>query len=127
MDENAAKTLAEAVGGEVWQSGGGVYVVALRRPDGSIVVFSDDLVAEYEDDEAFENSKPQSSIVLRSDPTEYWVIEDAEGGLWMCDRKHGRGWATEEDAEHEARGIASRTGVRNWVRPQRLDDVLDKD
>lgn len=46
MDEMAAKTLAEVIGGEVWQTGGHIHVVSLRCPDGSIVVFSDDLVAE---------------------------------------------------------------------------------
>lgn len=66
------------------------------------------------------------SILLRDDPTEYWIIEDADGGIWMNDRTLGRGWTSEEDAQHEARGIQSRTGVRNWVRNQRLDDTLEE-
>lgn len=46
-DEGAAQTLADAIGGQVWQSGEGIYVVSLRRPDGSTVVMPDDLVAGY--------------------------------------------------------------------------------
>jgi hypothetical protein len=127
MDEAAAKVLAAAIGGEEWQSGGGVYIVALKRPDGSVVVFSDDLVAEYADDEAFEASSPATSILLRESPEEYWVIEDAKGDVWLEYPKHGRGWALEEDAQQEARGIQSRTGLRCFVRPQRLDDTLEVD
>lgn len=123
MDEAAAKELAAAIGGEVWQSGGDVHVVVLKRPDGSLVVFSEDLVAEYADDEAFEESSPATSILLREGPEEYWVIEDAKGEVWLEDPKHGRGWAIEQDAQHEARGIQSRTGLRSFVRPQRLDDT----
>lgn len=85
MDEQQAETLSKAVGGEAWQSGGGVYVVGLRRPDGSIVVFSDDVVAEYPDDDAFDAAKPTASIMLRDDPTEYWVIQDEEGGVMLAD------------------------------------------
>lgn len=124
MDERQAEALAKVIGGETWQSGGGIYVVALRRPDGSIVVFSDDLVAEYPDDEAFDAAQPSASIMLRDDPTEYWVIQDEEGGVMLADPDHGRGWPSEEEAEHEARGIQSRTGLKTWARRQRLEDTL---
>lgn len=124
MDEQRAEALAKTVGGEAWQSGGGIYVVAIRRPDGSIVVFSDDVVAEYPDDEAFDAGQPTAEILLRSDPTEYWVVQDEEGGVMLANPEHGRGWAQEEDAEHEARAIQSRTGMKTWPRPQRLEDSL---
>ncbi len=124
MDEAQAKALAKAIGGEEWQSGGGIYVVALRRPDGSIVVFSDDAVAEYPDDDAFDAGTPTTSILLRDDPTEYWVIQDEEGGVMLADPDHGRGWPSEEEAEHEARGIQSRTGLKTWARRQRVEDTL---
>jgi hypothetical protein len=124
MDEQRANELARAIGGEAWQTGGGIYVVALRRPDGSIVVFSDDLVAEYPDDEAYDAAEPSKSILLRDDPTEYWVIQDEEGGVMLADPEHGRGWPTEEDAQHEAHGIQSRTGLKTWARRQRLEDTL---
>lgn len=125
MDEKAANKLAAAIGGEVWQSGGGIHVVTLRRPDGSLVVFSEDLVAEYDDDEAFENSKPSTTILLREDPGEYWVVESESGDVWLQDPDHGRGWATQDDAEQEARGIQSRVG-RCWVRHQRPSDTTDQ-
>jgi hypothetical protein len=124
MDERQAEALAKAVGGESWQSGGDIYVVALRRPDGSIVVFSDDLVAEYADDDAFDAAKPTTSILLRDDPTEYWVIQDEEGTVMLADPDHGRGWADESEAEHEAMGLQSRTGLKTWARRQRLEDTL---
>lgn len=120
MDEAQAK----ALGGEEWQSGGGIYVVALRRPDGFIVVFSDDAVAEYANEEAFDAGTPTTSILLRDDPTEYWVIQDEEGMVMLADPDHGRGWPSEEEAEHEARGIQSRTGLKTWARCQRLEDTL---
>jgi len=124
MDENAANMLAANIGGEVWQSGGGIYLVILRRPDGGLVVFSDDLVAEYPDEDAFDASSPSVSILLRSSPTDYWVVESADGEIWMQNRNHGRGWTTKEDAQDEASAIQSRTGVRCLVRHQRLDDGL---
>jgi hypothetical protein len=124
MDERQAEALAKVIGGEAWQSGGGVYVVALHRPDGSIVVFSDDLVAEYADDDAFDAGRSSKSILLRDDPTEYWVIQDEEGAVMLADPDHGRGWPDESEAEHEAMGLQSRTGLRCWVRRQRLEDTL---
>lgn len=124
MDEQQAENLAKAVGGEVWKSSGAGYVVGLRRPGGSIVVFSDDVVAEYADDSAFDAAKPSATIMLRDDPTEYWVVQDEQGGLMLADPDHGRGWPSEEEAEHEARGIQSRTGLKTWVRRQRLEDIL---
>ncbi len=98
--------------------------MAIRRPNGSIVVFSEDLVAEYADDEAFDAGQARASILLRDDPTEYWVVQDEEGGVILADSLHGRGWAQEEDAEHEAMAVQSRTGLKCWARRQRLDDTL---
>lgn len=118
-----AQALAKAIGGEAWQSGGGLYVVAIRRPDGAIVVFSDDLVAEYADDDAFDAGEPRTSILLRDDPTEYWVVQDEEGGVLLADPEHGRGWPTEQEAAYEAGGLASRTGIKTWARRQRPEDT----
>jgi hypothetical protein len=126
MNEQQAKKLAATVGGEVWQSGGGIHLVVIRRPDGSLVVFSEDLVAEYPDDDAFDASMPSASILLRDDPTEYWVVQDADGGIWMDDREHVRGWSFVEDAQHEAAGIQSRLGVHCWARQQTLEDSLQQ-
>ena len=124
MEQQQARELARVLGGEAWTSDVGAYLVALRRPDGAIVVFSDDTVTEYADDDAFDAGTPAANILLRDDPTEYWVIEDEEGTVMLADPVHGRGWASEEDAEHEARGIESRTGLTTWARRQRLEDTL---
>jgi len=41
MDEKQANAVAEALGGETWQSGGDIWLVLLRRSDGRLVVLSD--------------------------------------------------------------------------------------
>ncbi len=46
MDENQATKLAEAVGGETWQSGGDIWLVLLKRQDGKLVVISSESVRE---------------------------------------------------------------------------------
>lgn len=124
VTEEEATLLASSIGGQVWQSGGGVHVVLLRRPDGAIVAFSDDLVAEYADENALEAAAPSTTILLRSNPSEYWVVESSDGGVWMNDRTHGRGWANQEDAQEHASAIQSRIGTKCCVRQQRLSDTL---
>ena len=42
MDERTVEQLAAILGGEAWQSGGGIYLVTVNRDDGSLVVFSGD-------------------------------------------------------------------------------------
>lgn len=64
MDEKNAEAVAEALGGETWQSGGNIWLVVLRRADGKLVVLSDDVICEYNNDEAFENNSPALSILL---------------------------------------------------------------
>ena len=86
--------------------------------------FSDDLVAEYADDNAFDAAAPSTKILLRSNPSEYWVVESSDGGVWMNDRTYGRGWANREDAEEQASAIQSRIGTTCYVRQQRLGDTL---
>lgn len=124
MNHVMADALAAAVGGEAWDVDGGAFVVAIRRPDGSLVVFAADEVREYEDDDAFDSGRASATIRLRDDPSEYWVIQDEEGGVMLADPDHGRGWSSEEEAQHEARGIQSRTGLKTWARRQRSEDSL---
>ena len=64
MDEDRAKQIAEALSGETWQSGGGIWLVLLRRQDGKLVVISDEVVCEYDSEEQFDESKPSNSIYL---------------------------------------------------------------
>ena len=64
MDEEQANAIAEALGGETWQSGGDIWLVIFRRPDGHVVVLSDEAVCEYSSEEALGTEQPLSNIVL---------------------------------------------------------------
>lgn len=64
MNEQHAQAIANALGGETWQSGGDLWLVTLRRIDGKIVVISDDAVCLYADDEAFERGDALRCIEL---------------------------------------------------------------
>jgi hypothetical protein len=109
MDEKTAEQLAAIVGGEAWQSGGGIYLVTVNRDDGSLVVFSGEAICEYANDEAFDASKPSKTILLTIPETEeLYVIVDLKGNVFYLDNAMERGWRHEEDAEHEARGLESR-------------------
>ena len=65
MNEEQADAVAEALGGESWQSGGGIYLVLLEKKDGRLVVISDDVICEYESEEAFDKCRADKTIVLR--------------------------------------------------------------
>ena len=64
MNEQQANSVAEALGGEAWNSGGGIWLVVIKRSDGRLVVISDDAVCEYADEQAFENSRADAAVVL---------------------------------------------------------------
>lgn len=64
MDERQANAIARALGGETWQSGGGIWLVLIHRADGRLVVLSDDAVCEYESEEAFDAGLASASITL---------------------------------------------------------------
>jgi hypothetical protein len=65
MDEARATSVADALGGEAWQSGGGIWLVLVRRPDGHVVVFSDESVCEYENQDAFDEARATTTVMLR--------------------------------------------------------------
>jgi hypothetical protein len=44
MNEKQAGMIADALGGETWQSGGGIWLVILRQGNGKLVVISDEAV-----------------------------------------------------------------------------------
>ncbi len=44
MNELQAKQVAEALSGETWQSGGGIWLVLLRQGNGKLVVVSDEAI-----------------------------------------------------------------------------------
>ena len=48
MNELQAKQIAEALSGEAWQSGGGIWLVLLRQANAKLVVISDEIITnEY--------------------------------------------------------------------------------
>lgn len=109
MDERTAEQLATIVGGEAWQSGGGIWLVTVNRDDGSLVVFSGDAICEYESDEAFDAARASNTILLNiAETEELYVIVDLKGTVFYQDNAMERGWRYEEDALHEARALESR-------------------
>jgi len=110
MNEQQAKALARVFGGEEWDSGGGIWLVQYYRGDGKLIVFSGDAVCEYDSDEAFEEGNANTMISLASGDEEWWVIEDSKGIRYFQDEELKVGWRSQEAAEHEARGVASRMG-----------------
>ena len=64
MDEEKAGNLARILNGELWNSGGGLFLAIVRRSDGKIVAFSDEVVCEYADEEALNGGTPSNSIYL---------------------------------------------------------------
>jgi len=65
LNEETAEQLAKALGGEAWQSGGGICLVLMRRRDGGFVVLSEDVLSEYSSENAFEhNERPAASVRL---------------------------------------------------------------
>ncbi len=109
MDERTAAYLAVILGGEAWQSGGGVYVVTVNRDDGSLVVFSSDAICEYENNEAFDRGRASKTILMQIPETEdLYVIVDLKGNVFYNDNAMERGWRYEEDALQEVRALESR-------------------
>jgi hypothetical protein len=64
MNEKQATAIADALHGETWQSGGGVWLVILHSGE-RVIVISDDAVCEYKDEQAFDESNSQNTILLR--------------------------------------------------------------
>ena len=109
MDQKTADQLAAIVGGESWQSGGGVHLVTVNRDDGSLVVFSGDAICEYENDDAFDKAKASKTIAIKIPESEdLYVIVDLQGHVFYFDNTMERGWRFEQDAEREARALEAR-------------------
>ena len=63
MDEEKANKIAKIVGGDTWQSGGGICLVIVRKKKG-IAVISDECIASYESEDALlEGAKPLDSVI----------------------------------------------------------------
>src|SRR5262245_10223364 len=106
MDERTAEQLAVIVGGEAWQSGGGIYVVTVVRDDGSLVVFSADSICEYANEEAFDAGRASKMIPLSIPESEdLYVVVDAKGTVFYQNNAMERGWQYEQEALREARAL----------------------
>lgn len=64
MDEEKAEALAKLLGGDTWQSGGGIWLVIIHRPDGTVVAISDEVICEYDNEDAFDGGKPCNQILF---------------------------------------------------------------
>ena len=62
--EWSAPMVAAALGGEAWQSGGGIWLVVRRTGDGRVITISESVIKEYADEEAFEADQPHRSLLL---------------------------------------------------------------
>jgi len=65
MTEEQATAVADALGGETWQSGGDIWLVLLRRADGKVTAISEDIVCEYENEDSLQAGTSSLSISLR--------------------------------------------------------------
>ena len=121
MNEAQANALESILGGEAWQKPGLGWVVTVSRSDGAIIQFTDAGVTEYADDAALDADKPTKAIKLSTDFEEegWWVIVDDHGNVMYRDPDTKSGWRWQQEAEHEAAGLKSRTGDSYLVR--RLD------
>lgn len=117
MNEKQATALARALGGEAWNSGGGVWLVTLHVGR-KLVVFSGDCVCEYDSEEDFDAGNASKTINLEEQDgggggDDRWVIVDQHGTVMFENNDLELGWRDEEDARQEARGLQSR-GEGQW-------------
>ncbi len=64
MNEEQANAIANALGGQTWQSGGDIWLVLFEKDDGKIVVISEDAVCDYASKSDFDKCKPLQNIIL---------------------------------------------------------------
>ena len=65
LTEKNAGRFVKIMGGESWQSGGGIMLILFRRRDGKLVVLSDEAVCEYSSEAKFEKNQADTAIHLR--------------------------------------------------------------
>jgi hypothetical protein len=61
---NDVTQLARLLGGQPWHSGGGVWLVLVKRDDGRVVAVSDEVVTEYANEDALTGAAPIHTIRL---------------------------------------------------------------
>jgi hypothetical protein len=66
MNEKQAEIMAEALRGRTWQSGGDIWLVLIDKKDGKLVVISEEVICEYNNEDNFDKSNPAKTIFLQS-------------------------------------------------------------
>jgi hypothetical protein len=66
MTEDKARKLAELLEGEAWPSGGNIWLVSLTNTEGHYVVFSDDMVVEYKNEQYFRDGVPWEEVNIQT-------------------------------------------------------------
>ena len=64
MDKDSAEKLAALIGGDAWQSGGGIYVVLKTNSLGQIIGITDESICVYKSDDALNEGMPEQNILL---------------------------------------------------------------
>jgi hypothetical protein len=64
LNDLTAPIVAAALGGDAWQSGGGIWVIVKRTSDGRVLTLSPEVINEYASEEAFEEDRPKCSLVM---------------------------------------------------------------
>lgn len=125
MHEHHARALADVIGGEVWLTRGGVWIVGLQRGDGRVVAISNEEIREYADDNAYENGVSASTILLDApdDSGTRWVAVDGKGLVYFRNAELRLGWRHREEAQAFADGARSRGDGHFMIREQEADDV----
>lgn len=67
MEEHEAQAIADALGGDMWQTGGDIWIVVWHRADGKVVAISGDAVCLYAGDDAFDRGDALSTIEFFAD------------------------------------------------------------
>lgn len=64
MNKEQAKQIVELMNTDYWNSGGDIYLLIFRRNDGKMVALSDEVICEYENEEALEAGKTGRAIAI---------------------------------------------------------------
>lgn len=62
MNEEDANKIASVFAGNTWQPYPGIWLLVIRRDDGSLVVFDREAVCLYDDERAMEDGEPACEI-----------------------------------------------------------------
>lgn len=65
MTLEQATAVAQALGGEVFHSGGGVHLVRFPREDGGITVLDENGVCAYRNDQAMGDGNESAGVTFR--------------------------------------------------------------